>query len=219
VTGAVCRVEIAAEQPGTVHPLATKIMLALVHRFPAWLIAQRIPLTELELPFPEPAHSADYVPIFGVAPVFDASVAAIGFDARRLGAPVVRDERELLDYIHRSPADLLRHRDYGTTTADRVRSVIERGDLGTWVRSEDVAAQLSISAQHMRRLLRWEGTSFKQIREEILRQIAVDSLRRGDETVEEISGRLGFFEPSAFRRAFTRWVGISPGRYRASAGR
>lgn len=214
VDGSTARIEIAASSVA-LRPLAAEIMLTLVHRFPAWLVAQRITLTGLKLPFPEPGYGAEYAPIFGITPVFDAPVASLSFDARHLAAPVVRDERELLSYIRRSPGDLIYHRDYGTTTADRVRSVIERGDMNSWARAEDVAARLSISVQHMRRLLRQEGTSFNRIREELLRDIAVDSLRRGEST-DEISYRLGFSEPSAFRRAFTRWVGRPPGEYRRS---
>ncbi|MFB4275489.1 AraC family transcriptional regulator ligand-binding domain-containing protein [Nonomuraea sp. MTCD27] len=214
VDGTACRIEIAAEPGADVPPLAAEIMLAFAHRFPAWLAARRIPLTGVELPFPEPGYSAEYLHIFGRAPSFDAPVAAVSFDAGHLAAPVVREERELLSYLQRSPADLIHHRDYGTTTADRVRNILERGDTSSRARAEDVAARLSISVPHLRRLLRREGTSFHRIREEVLRDLAIAGLRRGDESVDELSSRLGFSEPSAFRRAFTRWVGSPPGEYR-----
>jgi AraC-like DNA-binding protein len=218
--GSTCRVEIAAEPGGHVRPLAVEIMLTFAHRFPAWLVAQRIPLSGLELPFPEPEYTTEHERIFGRSPSYDAPAASITFDARLLAAPVVRTEWELLDYIRRSPDDLIRHRDYGTTTADRVRNILERRvherpDMSAWARADDVAARLSISVQHLRRLLHQEGTSFHKIREEVLRDIAVTSLRRGGESIDEISYRLGFSEPSAFRRAFTRWVGSPPGEYRA----
>ena len=72
---------------------------------------------------------------------------------------------------------------------------------------------LSVSAAHLRRLLRQEGTSVNQIREEVLRDAAISGLSRGD-SVDDISGRLGFSEPSSFRRAFKRWTGQTPGAYR-----
>lgn len=74
---------------------------------------------------------------------------------------------------------------------------------------------LSISVPHLRRLLRQEGTSLNQLREEVLRDAAVAGLRRG-ETVEDLSARLGFSEPSAFRRAFKRWTGSTPSSYRGA---
>jgi AraC-like DNA-binding protein len=216
VDGDTCRIEIAAEPADEVRPLAVELMLTFVHRFSAWLVGQRLPLTGLELPFAEPDYSAEYTSIFGRRPAFDAPVASISFPARLLNAPVVREEPELISYISRSPSDLIHHRDYGTTTADRVRNALERGDLTHRERADQVAARLSISVQHMRRLLRQEGTSFQQVREEVLRDLAVDGLRHGRESIDEISYRLGFSEPSAFRRAFTRWVGSPPGEYRHS---
>jgi AraC-like DNA-binding protein len=95
--------------------------------------------------------------------------------------------------------------------------MIERRNVDEAVTVDDVAKRLAVSAQHLRRLLRDEGTSFREIKEEILRDEAIASLVRGGETVEELSDRLGFSEPSAFRRAFRRWTGNPPGSYRAGA--
>ncbi|MFI6046121.1 AraC family transcriptional regulator [Nocardia sp. NPDC051321] len=85
-----------------------------------------------------------------------------------------------------------------------------------WPTADEVAKRLAMSPQTVRRKLGEEGTSITQIREDILRDAAVASLVRGDETVEALSARLGFSEPSAFRRAFRRWTGSPPGSYRGS---
>ncbi|PRY38693.1 AraC family transcriptional regulator [Umezawaea tangerina] len=218
VAGGTCRVEFAADEGVVEEPFALELVLAFAHRFLAWLTGQRIVLSHLDLPFAEPGHSAEYERIFGVAASFHAPVAAFGFDARYLDAPVVRDEPALEAFLRDSPMDLIEHRDHGDTTADRVRKVLERGEPGPAARSaDDVAARLAISAQHMRRLLRREGTSFHEIREDVLRAIAVAGLESGRESVDGLSRRLGFSEPSAFRRAFARWVGIPPGEYRRQA--
>ncbi|WP_370648224.1 helix-turn-helix transcriptional regulator [Amycolatopsis sp. FU40] len=76
------------------------------------------------------------------------------------------------------------------------------------------AGRLGISAQHLRRLLRAEKTPIGEIRDAVRRGAAIASLRRGDESIEELARRLGFSEASAFRRAFRRWTGQSPGHYR-----
>jgi AraC-like DNA-binding protein len=134
-----------------------------------------------------------------------------------LSAPVVRSEGELMEFIRTSPNDLLFRQDYQPTTSSRVRRMIERRKVDEAVTVDDVAKRLTVSAQHLRRLLRDEGTSFREIKEEILRDEAIASLVRGGETVEELSDRLGFSEPSAFRRAFRRWTGNPPGSYRPVA--
>jgi AraC-like DNA-binding protein len=215
VDGTACRIEFAADPAVADDPLAVAIVLAFAHRFAAWLTGQRIVLSGLDFPFAEPDHAAEYHRIFGVAPRFGAPAASIGFDAAHLSAPVVRGEPDLEAFLRDSPAHLIDLRDYGTRTVDRVRVVLERGEPG---RAEDVAARLSVSVGHLRRLLRQEGTSFQEIRTDVLRDIAVASLAHGRESVDDLSRRLGFSEPSAFRRAFARWVGTPPGAYRSHHG-
>jgi AraC-like DNA-binding protein len=106
----------------------------------------------------------------------------------------------------------------GGSTTERVRRILERGLGGDWPSSEQVAARLSVSLQHLRRRLREEGTSISRIREQIRRDAAISSLTGGEEPVSDLSARLGFSEPSAFRRAFRRWTGCPPGAYRPGAG-
>ncbi|MCZ8381282.1 AraC family transcriptional regulator [Mycobacterium sp. CPCC 205372] len=191
--------------------LLIDVLVAVSHRFAGWLIGEQIPLTAVQMPYPCPPHSEDYRLIYGIAPVFDSANAAISFDSTYLDAPVIRGEDELFEFIRNSPADLLFRRDYHPTMASRVRRILERGDGAS---AEQVARRLAISPQHLRRLLREDGTSFRQIREDILRDAAITSLVRGTETIDSLSERLGFSEPSAFRRAFRRWTGSSPGSYR-----
>jgi AraC-like DNA-binding protein len=210
VDDGICRIEFGDVMP----PFVAELLLAFTHRFAAWLSGQRIALSGVDMPFPEPFHSAAYEPVFGRMPTFGASAASISFDARHLTSPLVREETDLLAYLRRWPEDLIRHRDYGTATADRVRKILEHGGEGHLRKADEVAARLSVSTQHMRRLLSREGTSFARIREDVLRDLAIADLRGGRHSVEEISSRLGFSEPSAFRRAFTRWVGTPPGEYR-----
>ncbi|WP_286275057.1 AraC family transcriptional regulator [Mycobacterium antarcticum] len=193
--------------------LALAIGMVVGHRFAAWLIGQQIALTSVELPDPAPPHVAEFPLIFGVMPTFEAPRAVLTFDSRHLSAPLVRTEEELVAFIGNLPAALLFRQDYNPSTSSRVRRMIERRSTESLV-VEDVAKPLNISAQHLRRLLRDEGTTFRQIKEDILRDEAIAALVRGRETVEELSVRLGFSEPSAFRRAFRRWTGSPPGAYR-----
>lgn len=197
------------------HHLLTDFMLMLIHRFTGWLVGARIRLEVVELPYPKPEVGADeYDLIFGAPIQFGRPSAALVLDSKLLTLPIVRNEAELDEYLKHSPADLLARRDYGTTLSDQVRRILERGLRGEWPTSDDVAARLSISPQHVRRLLREEGTSVGAIKEELLRDAAISALARG-ESVDDISARLGFSEPSAFRRAFKRWTGSTPATYQS----
>ena len=207
------RLELDSSALDDPEHVVTELGLAIAHRFGGWLIGRRIALRSVELPYPRPADAEDYQLIFGCSPTFSGADAALTFDTSLLSAPVLRSEVELIGYIDHAPADVLARRDYGSSVGDQVRRLLEHGLSGEWPSSEQVAARLHYSLQHLRRKLREEGTSMGEIREGIIRDVAIASLVRGEESVNELSKRLGFSEPSAFRRAFRRWTGSSPGSY------
>ncbi|NLU82394.1 AraC family transcriptional regulator [Rhodococcus sp. HNM0569] len=193
----------------------TDFLLILLHRFAAWLIGRRVQLHAVELPFPQPVPqlASNYDHIFGAPVTFGCKYPALEFDSVILRAPIIQTEDTLEEYLRRSPTQLLSERDYDSTAAAQVRRVLEHGVKGRTSTAEEIAETLSISVPHLRRLLRQDGTSLNQIREEVLRDTATAALGRG-ESVEVLSRRLGFSEPSAFRRAFKRWTGTTPSSYR-----
>ena len=188
-------------------------MLAVTHRFIGWAIGRRIALRGVEVPYPADPGVDDYDLIFGAPVRFSASAPALVFDARLLSAPIARDEEELIAFLADAPAGVLDRRDYAVALSTQVRRIVARGLGGDWPSVDDIAAELAVSPQTLRRKLREEGTSTRDIREGILRDAAITSLVRGDETVAVLSQRLGFSEPSAFSRAFRRWTGSPPGSY------
>ena len=60
-----------------------------------------------------------------------------------------------------------------------------------------------------------EGTSFRDLLEEVRQTLAVEHLRAGRFTIAEIAYTLGYSDTTNFRRAFKRWESISPAAYRA----
>jgi AraC-like DNA-binding protein len=66
----------------------------------------------------------------------------------------------------------------------------------------DVAAQLELHPQTLRRRLAAEGTTFKELKSDIRRDMALHFLGKRTLSVEEVAYRAGFSEASAFIRAF-----------------
>lgn len=203
---------------GRAHPHLSQpvaaIFLAVVHRFAGWLIGEHIELSSIRLPGPGPAESAEYQSVYGVAPEFGAETAALTFDERYLRSAVVQSEDTLRELIRESPSALLFRQHYRSSAASRVRRILEHSSTPGAVSLQTAAKLLTVSTPHLRRLLHDEGTSFRRLKEDVLRDEAVASLVGGRETVDALSERLGFSEPSAFRRAFRRWTGSPPSSYR-----
>jgi AraC-like DNA-binding protein len=194
--------------------LLTELVAILTHRVLSWMAGSRIPLRAVSLPWPRPEHPADYDDVFGCAPAFDAPRLALAFDAAILKAPVVQDEPSLAEFLEDQPRVWFAQRDWGATPADQVRTMLAQSLNGNGPSSDEIAGRLSVSTQHLRRILRQHGTSLGELKQEVLRDAAMTSLQRGDEPVEQLAHRLGFSEASAFRRAFRRWTGKPPSAFR-----
>lgn len=84
--------------------------------------------------------------------------------------------------------------------------------------SEEAAAQaLFISKRTLARRLKAEGSGFRQIRDDVLARQARDHLLDNRLSVDAIAVLLNYHDSANFRRAFKRWYGVSPDRYRLEA--
>lgn len=215
---AVARVEFDLSDYDDPDRFAAESLLIVWHRSASWLIRRRIGLHEVELGYPAPPHAIEYGLLYGTTCRFDAPVTAVAFDRSLLDQPVVQDEAALQAFLRRAPWDILARMDYGQEVSAQVRRLLNQalGEPGVLPGPEQVAARLSISPQTLRRKLAAEQTSFQRVRDQLRRDVAVSALVRGDVSIEELSARLGFSEPSAFHRAFRRWTGATPRTYQGS---
>ena len=68
------------------------------------------------------------------------------------------------------------------------------------------------------RKLEEEGVSFRAIQDELREQLAGQLLESTEMKLDELALRLGYTDTASFTRAFRRWKGVSPGKYRAQSG-
>jgi AraC-like DNA-binding protein len=71
-----------------------------------------------------------------------------------------------------------------------------------------------MTPQTLRRRLHEEGRGFREIKDDLRRDAAIEYLARPELTLPEIAALLGFSEASTFHRAFKHWTGVAPGEYR-----
>ncbi|HEV7653082.1 MAG TPA: AraC family transcriptional regulator ligand-binding domain-containing protein [Actinophytocola sp.] len=76
------------------------------------------------------------------------------------------------------------------------------------------ARALLISERTLHRRLAAEGTTFREQREAVRRELAVDLVRTSRRPIKEIAALTGFADSRAFHRAYVRWTGITPGQDR-----
>jgi len=219
VDGDLASLSLDASGEMHVDPILAFSATAAAHRFSSWLIDTPIDLRKLTFPFDVSHLASDYKIIFGTPATTSADGISLTFDAHLLQRPAIRNEADLKKLLREAPGSLFYYEALASTLASRIHRILEKDPDGPWMNSQELAELVCVSAPHMRRRLREEGTSVRQIQERILRDRAVKALVHGDEPIADIAARLGYSEPSAFRRAFRRWTGSAPIDYRQQAQR
>ncbi|EIM24413.1 helix-turn-helix domain-containing protein [Microvirga lotononidis] len=79
-----------------------------------------------------------------------------------------------------------------------------------------IANLFAINRRALHRHLKAEGSSFRQVTNEVRCEIACWLLARSDLPVSHIAEVLNYAEISAFSRAFHRWTGQSPSVWRST---
>ena len=82
---------------------------------------------------------------------------------------------------------------------------------------DDASRILSKSYSTLRRHIQVEGTSFREIRDRVMQDLAHRWLQTDGMSVSEVSNLLGFAEPGAFHRWFKGRHHMTAGRYRTLA--
>ncbi|RQR29732.1 AraC family transcriptional regulator [Burkholderia sp. Bp9143] len=181
-----------------------------------WLIGQPLRPDEVWLGHP---RRDDAMPLLGLfnAPVdVGRKTYGFAFDAARLDARVIRQPGELAAFLVDFPFRLI---DAAPAVMSWTQQV--RGFLDAALAREqalpalaELAAWLGVSEATLRRRLAAEGSGYHALREQCLADAARRCLRESDWPVARIATHLGFGGEEAFRRAFVRWTGIAPSRFR-----
>ena len=208
-------VTLHRRQPGPpVRLFAHEALLVFIHRLACWLVNRRIPIRSAAFCYPEPPHSAEYRILYSPHLQFSKPETAISFDREYLELPVVRDEAALTEYLRAAPENLLVQYKDSHGLGARIRARLRRLHPDDWPSFEALARDIHVSEPTLRRRLEAEGQSYRLIKDQVRRDIAIDRLSSSGLSITGIAAEIGFAEPSAFHRAFKKWTGVGPGEYR-----
>lgn len=145
----------------------------------------------------------------------------LGFPARYLELPVVRSPAELDVLLDRFPFDLGAGRASAAPPSAWVRKIFATA-LAQQSRPPDtiqIARQLGLSPATLKRRLKNDGVSVRQLKEHCRHELARDLLQDHALTLAEIATRLGFSDTATFSRAFKSWTGQAPSTVRRNTYR
>lgn len=163
--------------------------------------------------YPAPEWGVDYHESFHGKVIFDSTFAGLSMPEvwRSYPCPLVDPG------MHQAALSRLemerRRLDSGSFMSVRVAMLLAAsGDAGLDL--ETCAQRMNVSRRTLMRRMKDAGTSFGDLLDEHRQQRALALLKNPQYTVTEVGYRLGYSEPANFTRAFKKWFGEPPGRYR-----
>lgn len=187
------------------------VMLAIKNVLDATSLGN-VRLEQASFPFPAPAYAALAEDMFNCPVAYAQPWAGFSFASALLDQPL-----RLADPAAFREAELICQRE--------LRKLGAAASLGARIRrlmlekrngfpSLAVTARLfHMTPRTLHRHLQEEGDSFRQILEQVRHTLAVEHLKAGHLTVQEIAFSLGYNDVANFRRAFKRWEGVPPSAY------
>lgn len=153
---------------------------------------------------------------FGVPVTFDAGAHEVVFERALLARPLAPVDRSLSAFYEHHATRLLRavEAPAAPTPVAAVRAVLHAGAFDAPPELAEVARRLRVGERTLRRRLAEAGVSFRALRDDVLRERALELLRRPGSAIAEVAFVLGFSDPTAFHRAFRRWTGVTPQAWR-----
>jgi AraC-like DNA-binding protein len=188
---------------------------ARIISFSQWLTGHELSRFSVEFSHRQQLPISAYTAALGNNLSFDKPANTITMPRQYLGMDVIRTLNDFAnltakryDPEHQSIA----HRQWASLVRSTLRdSLAAMRPLPTM---EDLARKFGVSSQTLRRNLRAEGMTYREIKAEARRDIVINKMTNTSLSLGEISMLAGFAEPNGLLRAMKIWTGLSGTAFR-----
>lgn len=197
---------------GALRELVVTSLLASLHHHAKVLTGRDITGT-IEVTFPEPAYRERLRAQMPASWRFGQAADRLVFSADVLDLPIVTADAAAFELTRARCEQALESLVEHSRGVHRVRKLLAHD--GDGFRSlEDVASAMKISTRTLKRVLAAHGTSYSELVEQERHARATHRLRESTDKIRTIAAELGYADVAGFSRAFRRWTGMAPGRFR-----
>jgi AraC-like DNA-binding protein len=172
---------------------------------------------EVHFEHPKPPMPREHELAFDAPVYFSQPTNALLFRADILSRPMPESDLRLLAIMQTCLERLSSELPSDEPVLDRLRTAIRVKLPEGYPPLEEIAGDLHVPVGAICRDLHHSGTSYKEIVEEVRRDLALSYIKQRQLPFSELAILLGYSELSAFSRAFRRWTGASPREYRNRA--
>jgi AraC-like DNA-binding protein len=174
-----------------------------------------IPIEEVEidLSFARQPHHEGLRALTGNRIRFGCATTAIRMPLAWLAWPLPKPDAQLAALAAARCNEELQNAERGQDLLARVRKLAQQ-HIADPKAQESVAAALNITPRTLHRRLEEHGLNFKGLIDDLRRRQATYRLRHEDAGIADIAHDLGYSDQANFVRAFKRWTGMTPKRFR-----
>jgi AraC-like DNA-binding protein len=218
IKGAKVEIEITAADPSLdPHHFLIEWYATRLLGLAQWLIGHEISQFEVEFAHPRQIALSAYKAALGDQITFGATANRLIFPRRHLDRRIIRDIKDLAELSSNSFDPERRnhlHRTWSSLLKSSLRANLYR--MTPLPTMEDLAKEFAVSGQTLRRGLKSEGTSYRQIKAETRREVVLNNITDTSLTLGQISVLAGFAETNGLVRAMKSWTGLSLSAFRRS---
>jgi AraC-like DNA-binding protein len=189
-------------------------MAAIIVRACRDLTRKRIFPVRVEFIHGRPNATVAYDRYLGCPVRFHSEWDALVYDAKTGELPVIGADDKLLKVLEGACRNVLGPAPNTRDLVHEVRSLAMDQLTKGPVRIDGVALAVGMSAKTLERRLADKGRTFSGLIDEIRSGLAKRYLSETDFRLEQIAYLTGYSEPAALVRAFKRWTGTTPMKYR-----
>lgn len=177
-----------------------------------------MPDIQVKLPFDQPRHPEmlqQYYDYYGNDISFNTQGMEFHFNGRFADIRIPSANAYSLKAIEQQCAlELQRLKNVGNDAiiVQRVKDYLSL-QLTMTPSMAETANALNVPERTLRYQLQQQATSYKQIREDLLKEKSLQLLQQQQYSIEQVAELLGYSESAAFNHAFKRWFGFSPKQY------
>lgn len=182
------------------------------------LLGKQFKLTELRLQRAMPADRDTYEKALRHVPIYGCSDNTLVIADDVLNLPLPTANAALARINEDAAARYLADLD-GDAFQRQLRQLIQERLPNGDPSQEDIAQRLLMTPRSLQRRLADDGTTYREILNDLRHKLAVEYLSQGLYSISEVAYLLGFAELSAFTRAFKRWTGVAPSAWENPAKR
>lgn len=199
-------------------PYQIEAVLAAVVRMAGWITGANLRPLRVQFSQARIGPLPRYREVFGCPVDFEQAFSGLLVDNAALDRPLPQADVQLAQV----------HAQY---TAARLAALaiesVSAGDVQQWLRLHvgpqvprraQAALALGVSERTLTRRLGEQGQSFEGLLDAVRKELALQAVADSRRSLADIAQSLGFAEVSPFYRAFRRWTGMPPARWRRQGG-